>query len=244
MAQRLEQLDRAANEAKIKAIHLKTQLGVGQKLATEGVGMWAIAHAMQKLGDPASASGERRWSPSAAGVNAGVVAGVRPAAHAGACNSSPSGSGRTTSRVHEIKEQIKSDAGRRAARPAGARRSGRGPRPAQTPTEESLRAIEGMRAAAQGGVRARASRRRRSRRDRPARREHLPEQPGAAAAAVQYGRRPAPPGAVLRRLQHVHRRTSWSGPTVAAEGVHPEADEHARRRPDPRPDGGRRPRPW
>lgn len=47
---RLEQLYRSANEAKVKALHLKTQLELGKKLSEQGTGLWAIAHAIEQVG--------------------------------------------------------------------------------------------------------------------------------------------------------------------------------------------------
>lgn len=49
---RVDELDKAQNEAKVKAIHLRAQLDLGRKLSGEGVGMWSIAYAMGQLGGP------------------------------------------------------------------------------------------------------------------------------------------------------------------------------------------------
>jgi len=46
----LEQLHRAANEAKLKAMQLKSQLEMGKQLSKSGAGLWSIAHAMEQLG--------------------------------------------------------------------------------------------------------------------------------------------------------------------------------------------------
>jgi capsular exopolysaccharide synthesis family protein len=51
---RLDEWDRASNEAMVKAIQLQAQLELGQRLAREGVGLWAIANAMDQIGDKAS----------------------------------------------------------------------------------------------------------------------------------------------------------------------------------------------
>lgn len=45
----LEQLYRASNEARIKAVALKAQLEMGSQLSNNGAGLWAIAHAMQQV---------------------------------------------------------------------------------------------------------------------------------------------------------------------------------------------------
>jgi capsular exopolysaccharide synthesis family protein len=51
---RLDEWVRASNEAMVKAIQLQAQLELGQKLAREGVGLWAIANAMDQLGEKAN----------------------------------------------------------------------------------------------------------------------------------------------------------------------------------------------
>jgi capsular exopolysaccharide synthesis family protein len=51
---RLEEWLRASNEAMVKAVQLQAQLELGQKLAREGVGLWAIANAMDHLGEKAN----------------------------------------------------------------------------------------------------------------------------------------------------------------------------------------------
>ncbi len=55
MAMRLEQLYRATNEAKIKSVTLQEQLEMGKKLAKDGRGLWAVAHAMDQLNPSATA---------------------------------------------------------------------------------------------------------------------------------------------------------------------------------------------
>ena len=47
---RVEQWEKAANAAAIKAIELKTQLELGRGMAREGTELWAIAHALTQLG--------------------------------------------------------------------------------------------------------------------------------------------------------------------------------------------------
>ncbi len=51
---RIDEWVRASNEAMVKAIQLKAQLELGQKLAKEGIGLWAIANAMDQLGEKAN----------------------------------------------------------------------------------------------------------------------------------------------------------------------------------------------
>ncbi|MDR3635937.1 MAG: polysaccharide biosynthesis tyrosine autokinase [Isosphaeraceae bacterium] len=55
---RVDDWDRAANEAMVKAVQLKTQLELGRKLSQGGVGLWSIAYAMEQVGG-ASGSGLR-----------------------------------------------------------------------------------------------------------------------------------------------------------------------------------------
>jgi capsular exopolysaccharide synthesis family protein len=50
LAQRLEQSDKALNEAHQKALNLTNQLELGRKLASQGSALWAIAHAISQLG--------------------------------------------------------------------------------------------------------------------------------------------------------------------------------------------------
>jgi capsular exopolysaccharide synthesis family protein len=47
---RLVELDRAANEATVKAMRLRSQLAIGRKLAAEGAEMWAVAYAIAQVG--------------------------------------------------------------------------------------------------------------------------------------------------------------------------------------------------
>jgi len=54
LAQRLENADRALNEAHQKALSLKNQLALGRKLAGQGSALWAIAHAIGQLGGDSS----------------------------------------------------------------------------------------------------------------------------------------------------------------------------------------------
>lgn len=49
-ARRVEQWDRAAREAQVRAVHLRAQLELGQKLANEGASLWAIMQSMGQLG--------------------------------------------------------------------------------------------------------------------------------------------------------------------------------------------------
>jgi capsular exopolysaccharide synthesis family protein len=48
---RVDEWVRASNEAMVKAIQLKSQLELGRKLAADGVGLWAIAGAMDQIGE-------------------------------------------------------------------------------------------------------------------------------------------------------------------------------------------------
>ena len=66
---RLEQLYRAASDARTKEIQLKAQLALGQRLARQGTGLWAIAHAVEQSGSGPSSS----WIANAAGVNSGMA---------------------------------------------------------------------------------------------------------------------------------------------------------------------------
>ena len=50
MASRLSEWNRAANEAMVKAVQLKSQLEIGRKLAKEGAEFWAVVHAINQLG--------------------------------------------------------------------------------------------------------------------------------------------------------------------------------------------------
>src|SRR5205807_1298192 len=48
---RIDEWVRASNETMSKAIQLKAQLELGKDLSKEGVGLWAIANAMDQLGE-------------------------------------------------------------------------------------------------------------------------------------------------------------------------------------------------
>ena len=50
LADRLANWDRAANEAMVKAVQLKSQLELGRQLTREGTELWAVAHAISQLG--------------------------------------------------------------------------------------------------------------------------------------------------------------------------------------------------
>jgi capsular exopolysaccharide synthesis family protein len=50
LAQRLEQSDRALNEAHQRALNLRMQLELGRKLSGQGRALWAVAHALSQLG--------------------------------------------------------------------------------------------------------------------------------------------------------------------------------------------------
>jgi capsular exopolysaccharide synthesis family protein len=50
---RLDEWDRATSEAMVKGIQLQAQLELGQRLAKAGVGLWAIANAMDQIGEKA-----------------------------------------------------------------------------------------------------------------------------------------------------------------------------------------------
>src|SRR5512135_1561560 len=54
LADRLASWDRAANEAMVKAVQLKAQLGLGRQLTREGTELWAVAHALSQLGGDTS----------------------------------------------------------------------------------------------------------------------------------------------------------------------------------------------
>lgn len=53
LVRRVEQWERAAGEAKLKAVQLRAQLELGRKLADDGAGLWAIVQAMGHLGNAA-----------------------------------------------------------------------------------------------------------------------------------------------------------------------------------------------
>jgi len=50
LTRRLDQWDRAANEAMVKEVQLRSQLELGRGLAKDGVMFWAVIHAMNQLG--------------------------------------------------------------------------------------------------------------------------------------------------------------------------------------------------
>ena len=50
---RIDEWDRAINDARVRAIELKAKVELGQKLAKDGVGLWSLALAMDQLGDRA-----------------------------------------------------------------------------------------------------------------------------------------------------------------------------------------------
>ena len=52
ISRRVDEWDRAANEAMVKAVRLKAQLELGRRLESEGVGLRAMAGAMEQLGSP------------------------------------------------------------------------------------------------------------------------------------------------------------------------------------------------
>jgi polysaccharide biosynthesis transport protein len=138
---RLEQLDRAANEAKIKAIQLRSQYELGQKLAHEGTGMWAIAHAMEKLDEPTAPN--HNLVANAAGMTQDAAMGyIRLLTQEQQQLAERYGPRNT--RVQEIKEQIERiQEGTRETR----RSVERGEvRDLLASVEQSLKAIEGMRA--------------------------------------------------------------------------------------------------
>jgi capsular exopolysaccharide synthesis family protein len=53
---RIDEWVHASNEAMVKAIQLKAQLEIGRDLAKEGVGLWAIANAMDLIGEKANSN--------------------------------------------------------------------------------------------------------------------------------------------------------------------------------------------
>jgi polysaccharide biosynthesis transport protein len=56
LASRLQELERAANEASLKVLKLKSQLDLGRKLAEQGTELWSLAFAIAQLGgDPGAA---------------------------------------------------------------------------------------------------------------------------------------------------------------------------------------------
>lgn len=56
---RIDEWDRAANEAMVRAVQLKAQLELGRKLAKEGIGLWSISYAMDQMGGGAGGLGPR-----------------------------------------------------------------------------------------------------------------------------------------------------------------------------------------
>jgi len=50
LSRRLDQWDKAANEAMVKEVQLRSQLELGRKLARDGATFWAVVHAMNQLG--------------------------------------------------------------------------------------------------------------------------------------------------------------------------------------------------
>jgi capsular exopolysaccharide synthesis family protein len=61
---RLDEWDRAANEAMIRGVQLKTQLELGRKLAADGASPWAITQALDMIGGgSASMAGQIRLGP-------------------------------------------------------------------------------------------------------------------------------------------------------------------------------------
>jgi len=138
---RLEQLDRAANEAKFKAIQLRSQYELGQRLAHQGTGMWAIAHAMEKLDEPTASN--HNLVANAAGMTQDAAMGyIRLMTQEQQQLAERYGPRNT--RVQEIKEQIERiQEGTRETR----RSVERGEvRDLLASVEQSLEAIEEMRA--------------------------------------------------------------------------------------------------
>lgn len=140
LTRRLELLDASASESKLKAIRLHTQLEVGQTLARQGAGMWAIAHAMQKLGEPASAQ-ESTLIAGAAGMSqVSAMDFIRQLTQEQQQLSERFGPANV--RVQEIKEQIQRIT-------EGNRESRKGVEQAEVhdllaSVEESLKAIKGL----------------------------------------------------------------------------------------------------
>lgn len=68
LSRRLDQWDRAANEAMVKEVQLRSQIELGRKLAGEHVGFWSMTHAMNQLGggDPSTPA---HAEPSQAGAS-------------------------------------------------------------------------------------------------------------------------------------------------------------------------------
>ena len=57
LTRRLDHWDRAANEAMVREVHLRTQLALGKKLMEAGSGLWSVAYALSQLGGGEAGSG-------------------------------------------------------------------------------------------------------------------------------------------------------------------------------------------
>jgi uncharacterized protein involved in exopolysaccharide biosynthesis len=57
LTNRLERLDRAASEARVRELQIRAQLELGRNLAKEGTGLWAILHAMNQLDSESGTKG-------------------------------------------------------------------------------------------------------------------------------------------------------------------------------------------
>jgi polysaccharide biosynthesis transport protein len=139
IARRLEQWDRAVNEATLKSVQLKSQLELGRKLARNGTELWAVSHAMSQLGGD---SNELVAMLNAGPVTAGTTDYIRQLVQKRQQLSEKYGPHYT--KVQEIQDQIT----RALERPRGD-----GDRPDRgetsellTSIDESLQAVEAMRA--------------------------------------------------------------------------------------------------
>ena len=61
--QRVDEWDKAAREAMVRAVKLKAQLALGRELARDGAGLWSIAHALDQIGGPGDGPGLRTQAP-------------------------------------------------------------------------------------------------------------------------------------------------------------------------------------
>ena len=69
LSRRLDQWDRAANEAMVKEVQLRSQIELGRKLSKENVGLWAMTHAMNQLGGGDPLTPAHAAEPSQAGAS-------------------------------------------------------------------------------------------------------------------------------------------------------------------------------
>ena len=119
LADRLANWDRAANEAMVKAVQLKSQLELGRQLTREGTELWAVAHAISQLGgDTSNLMAGLASGPSQSGA-ADVVRQLTQEQQQLAERFGPQ-----YSKVRELQAQIDRIRGRvRGAQPPGGRRN-------------------------------------------------------------------------------------------------------------------------